>query len=246
MADVGMNGSGGIDAVLHTSVATLYSNLVTRPTGRAVRFAIDQQILETRGTCLSILDLSRVSVIDFSCADEVIARLLRKYRQPDRPANAFFVLQGVSDCHRETIETVLQRHGLLLVAMESNGPALWGPAPARLRVAWDCLGRMGRAFTDEFASARGLNARTAGSWLKRLVAWRVAVPDGKEGFSSLPSIFDRRSAYRVFPLDLRLARVADEAAIYSDDAATGDIGDPTSEIDPMLASPEPPDDLRAR
>ena len=246
MADVGKNGLGGIDAVLHTSVATLYSNLVTRPTGRAVRFAIDQQILETRGTCLSILDLSRVSVIDFSCADEVIARLLRKYRQPDRPADAFFVLQGVSACHRETIELVLQRHGLLLVAIEPDGPALWGQAPARLRVAWDCLGRMGRAFTDEFASARGLDARAANSWLKRLVAWRVAVPDGQEGFSSLPSILDQRSAYRVFPLDLSLARVADEAAIYDDDAATDETGDATSEIDPLLANPEPPENLPAR
>ncbi len=178
----------GLGTVLHTSVATLFSNLVTRPTGRAVRYAIEQRIEENGGTCLSILDFSRVGIIDFSCADEIVAKLLQKYQLADRPAEVFFIAKGVAEHHREPIETVLRRHNLLLVAFDQNRPALWGPAPARLRLAWDWLNRFGRAFPDDFAAAHGLTASAAGSWLNRLVRWRVAMPDAGAGYSSLPTV----------------------------------------------------------
>jgi hypothetical protein len=180
----------GFGTVLHTSVATLFSNLVTRPTGRAVRYAIEQRIEESGGTCLSILDFSRVGIIDFSCADEIVAKLLQKYRLSDRPADVFFVVKGVAEHHREPIETVLRRHNLLLVAVDQDRPALWGPAPARLRLAWDWLNGLGRAFPDDLAAAHGLTARAAGSWLNRLVRWRVAMPDAGAGYSSLPMAFE--------------------------------------------------------
>ena len=189
-------GMSGVEEVLHTSVATLYSNLVTRPTGRAVRFAIEQQIQQTDGPCLSILDFSQVGVIDFSCADEVIAKLLRKYREPDRPTDAFFIVQGASAHLRDQIQSVLERYKLLLVAVESDRPALWGPAPGRLRGAWDRLSQLGHALPHEFASAHGLSHLTASAWLKRLVSWGVAVPEGHGCFCSLPAVLDSRPARR--------------------------------------------------
>jgi hypothetical protein len=204
---------GGVDTVLHTSVATLYSNLVTRPTGRAVRFAIGQQIeqqIERSGcNCLSILDFSQVGIIDFSCADEIIAKLLNKYRGPDRSNEAYFVLQGVEEHHKEPIETVLERHNLLLVTVDKGHPSLWGPAPMRLRSAWDRLSRVGRAFTGDFAAAAGLNARAANSWLNRLVSLRVAVPDGSDCYSSLSAVIDR-PVYDAGPIDASAYKAAAE------------------------------------
>lgn len=189
----------GFGTVLHTSVATLFSNLVTRPTGRAVRYAIEQRIEESGGPCLSILDFSRVGIIDFSCADEIVAKLLQKYRLADRPADAFFVVKGVAEHHREPIETVLKRRNLLVVAMDQNRPALWGPAPARLRLAWSWLNNLGRAFPDDLAAAHGLTATAAGSWLNRLANWRVAIPDAGEGYSSLPALFAARPQVAAAP-----------------------------------------------
>lgn len=204
---------GSVDMVVRTSVATLYSNLVTRPTGRAVRTAIEAQLRTSQGRCLSVLDFSQVGVLDFSCADEVIAQLLRKYRQADRPADAFFVVQGVAEHHREPIDTVLTRHNLLLVVVESGRPELWGPAPSRLRAAWDCLGRMGCTDTSEFATARGVNHVTAKAWLRRLAESRVAVLEGGDSFSSLYAVLDRRavkgqSAPEVGPLPAAAEEVA--------------------------------------
>jgi hypothetical protein len=204
-----------VKTVVHTSVATLYDNLVTRPTGQAVRSAIEAQLQGGRGCCVSVLDFSQVGVLDFSCADEVIAKLLMKYLRSDRPSDAFFVVQDASEHHRDSIDTVLRRHKLLLVAVESGRPTLWGPAPSRLRAAWDRLDRMGRVGTSEFASAHGVNEATAGSWLRRLANLRVAVPDGHGSFSSLPAALSYRAA-------------AEEMAPYEPDPADGDGGPPES------------------
>ena len=48
-------------------VTSFYSNLVTRPTGRAVRMGVESQLAELDGIenlCLSVLDFSQVPVMD--------------------------------------------------------------------------------------------------------------------------------------------------------------------------------------
>ncbi len=190
-----MGGLGrGVPTVLHTSVATLYSNLVTRPTGRAVRLAIERQIQDASGACLSILDFSHVGVIDYSCADEVIAKLLLRYEPSDRPAEAYFIVQGVSDAHRDPIEDVLRHHGLLLVASKPGSTALWGPAPDRLRRAWHGLAQRGHVSANEFATDWGLSRDTASSWLRRLAERRVAITDVGSRYVSLPALLSSKLA----------------------------------------------------
>jgi hypothetical protein len=207
-----------VKTVIHTSVATFYNNLVTRPTGQAVRSAIEAQLQGGRGRYVSVLDFSQVGVLDFSCADEVIAKLLMKYLRTDRPSDAFFVVQDASDHHRDSIDTVLRRHKLLLVAVESGRPALWGPAPSRLRAAWDRLERLGRVDASQFASAHGVNEATAGSWLRRLANLRVAVPEGRGSFSSLPTALDDRAAAPASPC----RAAAEEPAPYGADPSYDD------------------------
>ena len=53
-----------------TLAANLYSNLVTRPTGRAVRSQIEH-LIERSQRSLTVIDFTHVGMIDFSCADEV-------------------------------------------------------------------------------------------------------------------------------------------------------------------------------
>lgn len=186
-------GSGAVSTVLRTSVATLYSNLVTRPTGRAVRLAIERQVREAGGASLAVLDFTHVGIVDFSCADEVVVKLLLQYADPHRPADAFFVAQGVSDHHRDPIETALKRQGLLLVAVDVEGRRrLWGAAPDRLRRAWSCLDELGRTLPDEFAAYRGLSRPAARSWLRRMVVGRVALADELGGVCTLCAMMGGR------------------------------------------------------
>lgn len=177
-------------AKYHTTVAALHSNLVTRPTGRAVRLAIQRQIERTTGICVSILDFSGVRIIDYSCADEVVAKLLIHYMMPSRPCEAYFIARGVTDEQREPIEAVLARHKLSLVTLGSGRAELWGPTPDRLRRAWMDLQDLGRAVPEELARHRGLEPCTAGSWLRRLAARRLAVAEGDCRYASLATLLE--------------------------------------------------------
>src|SRR5947207_14482420 len=97
-----------------TLACNLYSNLVTRDTGAAVRLQIEYLLGEShdRGSALTVIDFSHVSMIDFSCADEVVAKLLMRYASDDPPQDAYFLFRGVAENNRDAIETVLERHGL--------------------------------------------------------------------------------------------------------------------------------------
>ncbi len=131
-----------LSAMVKRSVATLYSNLVTRPTGQALRLGIETQIREAGTPCLSVLDFRQVLVMDYSCADEAVAKLLLRYLRADSGLDAYFVARGVAERHLETIEAVLGRHGLALVAdIDGVGLALLGPLSDLERRAWQAIER---------------------------------------------------------------------------------------------------------
>lgn len=104
-----------VGTVLRRTATSLYAHLVTRPTGRAVRMAIETRLGAAGPTSLSLIDFSEVTILDFSCADEVVAKLLQRYADP-AGHEAFFVFRGVHEPHRDQVEYVLKRQGLLAVA----------------------------------------------------------------------------------------------------------------------------------
>ena len=160
-------------------VTSFYSNLVTRPTGRAVRMGVESQLAELEGIekiCLSILDFSQVPVLDYSCADEIVAKLLLRYLAADRPADAYFVARGLREHHLEAVEAVLERHGLLLVAQDTGGDAhLLGPSNPFERACWSALARRGSATAAEVAGEADLSDEIAAPVLARLALQRVMV-----------------------------------------------------------------------
>lgn len=132
-----------VGEVLQRSVTSLYSSLVTRPTGRAVRMAIETRLQRAGTLSLSLIDFSEVLIIDFSCADEVVAKLLQQFLD-DEAHDAFFVFRGVHEPHRDQIEVVLARQGLAaVVETERGGFELIGVhTPAEGRV-WRSLEERG-------------------------------------------------------------------------------------------------------
>jgi hypothetical protein len=131
-------------AVLQESVSGVYADLVTRPTGRVVRERIEQAIAGRAGeVAIARMDFAGVGCIDYSCADEIVAKLLR-----DRPA--VLLLSGITDGHREAIEPVLTGHGLAALIERPDGTldVLGAPQAASLLL-------------DELV-ARHLAARTPG------------------------------------------------------------------------------------
>lgn len=132
----------------------LYSNLVTRPTGAAVRTQIEALLADSLERSLTVIDFSHVGMIDFSCADEVIAKLLLRYVAGDgAEREAYFLFRGVTDDHWDAIETVLERHGLALVMETDDGVRVVGIVNEGERVAWEKVYELGRTLPADLASA---------------------------------------------------------------------------------------------
>lgn len=149
-----------LHSLVRRSVASLYSHLVTRPTGRALRLGIESQIVELGDRCLSVLDFRQVVILDYSCADEAVAKLILRYLAEDRPCDAYFLARGVSDHHLDPIEAVLARYHLALVAeVDEIGFTLLGDVEPLERYAWLALQDMGVGTAADIAAR--LHAQTA-------------------------------------------------------------------------------------
>lgn len=105
-----------VSSVLRQAVSENFSNLVTRPTGVAVRSFIEAQLENSTDLAVTVIDFSRVGMMDFSCADEIVAKLVMQHLSDAPP----FVFSGLSESHIEAIDVVLERHGMSLVSHEDD------------------------------------------------------------------------------------------------------------------------------
>lgn len=160
------------------TVTSFYSNLVTRPTGQAVRVVLEGQLAELApvGPCLSVLDFSQVRVMDYSCADEIVAKLLLRYRDADRPADAYFLARGLQAHHLEAVEAVLRHHSLLMVAEYGGEARLLGTDDPVEHECWTILETTGRMDVDGLVASSGFLARAVDEVIRRFVSSRVAMP----------------------------------------------------------------------
>ena len=160
--------------MVRQSVATLYSHLVTRPTGQALRLGIEAQLTELGALCITVLDFSEVVVLDYSCADETVAKLIQRFLRSDRPAEAYFVARGIDDRHRETIEAVLSRQDLALAAELADGETvLLGDVSPEEEEAWAALNRLDRGAAGDVAGALGGQEEAVSAALEALARRRV-------------------------------------------------------------------------
>ena len=177
-----------VGSLVQRTVASLYSHLVTRQTGRAVRLAIETQLAEAGERSLSVIDLSEVAILDFSCADEVVAKLLLRYQEAVHPAEAFFVFRGVHEPHRDQVEVVLLRQSLAAVAETRQGTyELLGTHTAEEASAWNALetrGLIAREDVDDVLAGAG-EREALDRLVERCVAFRSPITGRYHALSRL-------------------------------------------------------------
>ena len=165
-----------VGQVLQRTVTSLYSHLVTRPTGRAVRLAIETQLQSVGERSLSLIDLSEVVVIDFSGADVGVAKLLESAHASPRH-EAYFVFGGVHEPHRDQIETVLERRGLAAVAeTDLHVYRLLGSVSDAEERMWRELEQRGAVTEDEIGAVL-----PDGNAVQLLVERRLALRSPRSG-----------------------------------------------------------------
>ncbi|MCU0622289.1 MAG: STAS-like domain-containing protein [Gemmatimonadaceae bacterium] len=172
-----------VGAVLRGSVSDQYTNLVTRHTGRAVRDGIERELASLDGRRVTVIDFSHVGLLDYSCADEIVAQLLLRYgATADGPAaatatEAYFIFRGVGD-HLDPIEHVLEHHGLAIVYEAPGGDThLVGEVTEAERLAWHTVQRVPQATVEAVATVAGLPADACERALHRLWRRRLVLRD---------------------------------------------------------------------
>jgi hypothetical protein len=95
-------------------------NLVTRETGRFIRESIEARLeREPEGTVIA-LDFAHVGIIDFSCADEIISKLVARLQGLEY-GDKYVVLQGLTPTHEENIAVALERKKLAVMVSHPDG-----------------------------------------------------------------------------------------------------------------------------
>jgi hypothetical protein len=133
---------------------------------------IEEKLSKVKTPALSRIDFTAIEVMDFSCADEIVARLLVRFIDISRPQEAFFILSGLLPNHQDPVAEVLERQGTLAVAQGNGGSLeLLGNVSSKEEKIWQFIETKGIVTIEEINSVFvEKNDQIA---LRRLIAQRV-------------------------------------------------------------------------
>lgn len=164
-----------ISSILRKTVCDLYSNLVTRSTGAAVRKAIEDALSTLPEPEVTVIDFSAVTTLDFSCADEVVGKLLNGHQSVPEHRKTYFFFRGLHEAHLEAIEAVLERYGLAAIVQDSFGRAqLVGTLDDAPRRAWHYVSEHGAVIPGQVEEDLGVPCESLFNelWTRRLLMRR--------------------------------------------------------------------------
>lgn len=159
------------------------SDLVTRQSGHIIRNRIEKDIEKEKDGEVVAIDFSKVGVIDYSCADEVIAKLISRLLSGEY-GDRYIILIGLNENQKENIEVALERKELAVMAEMGNGKKIFiGSLNNYLKETLNFILKRGKITAKELSEAMGLEANTSGTRLlnlhkKRLVKRREEIKDG--------------------------------------------------------------------
>ena len=158
-------------------------DLVTRTSGQTIRNRIERDIAREEDRMVVALDFSKIGIIDYSCADEVVAKLISRLLGGEY-GDKYILLRGLNENQRENIEVALERKGLAVMAdMKKEGRILLGNINNYLRQTLDLILEKERMTAQELSDTLDLEANTSGTRLlnlhkKRLVKRTEKIVNG--------------------------------------------------------------------
>jgi len=143
-------------------------DLVTRPSGQAIRERIEQDIEKEPDGAVIGLDFSKIGVIDYSCADEIVAKLVSRLLSGEY-GDKYLLLTGLNDNQKENIEVALERKSLAIMAELRDGKrVVLGELNNYLKDTLDFIVKKKKATSKDLSDSRKLEANTSGTRLLNL------------------------------------------------------------------------------
>lgn len=163
-----------VRSALGASIQGDYTDLVTRRTGALVRTMIEAQLAGLAAGTVAVLDFSHIGVLDRSCADEFVAKLMLPLTTDHPTRDGYVVVVGASEMHIEAIESALEVHGIALVVRFPDGATrLVGPVSEVERRLWELVVRAGVTEVEQVAERAGLPCDDCREQLEALARRRL-------------------------------------------------------------------------
>jgi hypothetical protein len=144
------------------------SDLVTRQSGQIIRNRIESDIAKEKDGEVVALDFSEINIIDYSCADEIVAKLISRLIGSEY-GEKYIVLAGLNENQRENIEVALERKELAVLArMRDGSQILIGSLNNYLKTTLDFVIEKGRITAKDMSDALKLEMNTSGTRLLNL------------------------------------------------------------------------------
>ena len=158
-----------------------------RSRGQRIREFIERIFREEKEVPLVVLDFSGVGSIDFSWADEVIAKIVSRLWGGEY-GERFFILKSLNPSHVENITVALERKRLAVLATGSKGWQIIGSLNNYLAQTLDRVTEKGHLTLRQLSEEEGIGMNTSGTRLlnlykKRLVLRVEGIGAGKEDLS---------------------------------------------------------------
>lgn len=149
------------------------ADLVTRNSGQVIRERIERDIAGEKGGEVIALDFSKIGVIDYSCADEIVAKLISRLISGEY-GDKYIVLSGINENQKENIEVALERKDLALMAeMKDGKKILIGSLNNYLQETLNFISKKGKITANDLSAALKLPANTSGTRLLNLYKKRL-------------------------------------------------------------------------
>ena len=143
-------------------------DLVTRPMGQGVRAYIERAIEQEEGGSVIALDFSRIRVIDYSCADEIVAKLVSRLWGGEY-GDKYILLRGLNENQRENIEVALEKKDLAVIAETEQGMmTVLGSLNNYLRETLNMVLQRGALTAKQLSETMSLEMNTSGTRLLNL------------------------------------------------------------------------------
>jgi len=160
--------SYNLHKILREELKNGSSNLVTRQSGQAIRERIERDMEREKAGEVVTLDFSKIGVIDYSCADEIVAKLISRLLG-DEYGDRYIVLTGLNENQRENIEVALERKDLAALArMRDGSRVLIGRLNNYLQKTLDLVLKKGKLSSGELSHMLKLPPKTSGNRLLNL------------------------------------------------------------------------------
>ena len=159
------------------------NDLVTRPSGQVIRERIERDITGEGDGVVIALDFSKIGIIDYSCADEIVAKLISRLLSCEY-GDKYIIVSGINDNQRENIEVALERKDLAVMAeMQGGEKILLGSLNNYLKETLNLILKKGKTTAKDLSEIMKLGANTSGTRLlnlhkKRLVKRIDELRDG--------------------------------------------------------------------